>query len=228
MKRILLLSNSTLPNQPYLGWPKDYIKQFLGDTNEILFIPYAAVGFSYDKYEDMVANSLAEIGIKVTSIHHSADAVAEVRKAKAIFVGGGNTFHLLHELQTKNLIEPIRTKVTNGTPYAGWSAGANMACPSIKTTNDMPIIQPPSFEALNLVDFQINPHYTEKTIDGHGGESRLQRLNEFCAINKTAVVCLPEACGILVEGSEMSLIGNEIVKVLNSSTERIAPGKFQL
>lgn len=228
MKRLLLLSNSTLPGEPYLGWPKDHINQFLGDIREILFIPYAAVGFTYDKYEEMVANSLGEIGIKVNSIHRSSDPVAAVKNAHAIFVGGGNTFHLLHELQTKNLVKPIREKVTNGTPYAGWSAGANMACPTIKTTNDMPIIQPPSFEALHLVEFQINPHYTEKTIDGHGGESRLQRLNEFCAINKTAVVCLPEAFGILVEGNEMTLIGNENVKVLNASFESIAPGKFQL
>lgn len=228
MKRLLLLSNSTLPREPYLGWPKDHIDAFLGETRKVLFIPFAAVGFTYDKYEEMVQNALSEKGIEVTSIHHAADPVKAIENAESIFIGGGNTFHLLYQLQTQKLVEPIRRKVDQGTPYAGWSAGGNMACPTIKTTNDMPIIEPLSFDALHLIDFQINPHYTEKTIDGHGGESRLQRLKEFCAINDTPIVCLPEGCGIKVMGDEMTLIGKEEVKVLNSETEVIKPGLFHL
>jgi len=226
MKKLLLLSNSTLPGQPYLGWPKSHINEFLGEVREVLFIPYAAVSFSYDEYEKMVANALAEIGVKVTSIHHAENPIEAIENAASIFVGGGNTFHLLYQLQSKNLVDAIVKKVNEGTPYAGWSAGANMACPTIKTTNDMPVIEPLSFNALGLIDFQINPHYTEKTIEGHGGESRLQRLKEYASINEIPVACLPEGFGFSIYGSEITLIGSEEIKVIKEGDQvaTLSPG----
>lgn len=212
---LLLLSNSTMVGSPYLDWPKDYIDRFLGNVRSAVFIPYAAVGFTYDKYEEMVAEALGTINVRVTSIHHSDDPQSALESAEAIIVGGGNTFHLLYQLYELDLVQAIRRAVKDDTPYIGWSAGANMACPTIKTTNDMPIIEPKSFEALNLIPYQINPHYTERTIPGHGGESRLQRLKEFSAINKLKVVCLPEGCGMLVNNSETRLLAAEPIKVIN-------------
>lgn len=226
MKKLLLLSNSTLPGQPYLSWPKPHIDQFLGDVREVLFIPFAAVSFSYDDYEAMVAKSLSELNIRVTSIHHASDPIEAIKNAKSIFVGGGNTFHLLLQLQKQNLVNAIVDKVKTGTPYCGWSAGANMACPTIKTTNDMPVAEPLSFNALGLIGFQINPHYTEKTIDGHGGESRLQRLKEYVAINDIPVTCLPEGFAFKIEGEKLELIGDTEIKVIKKGgqTTTLIPG----
>lgn len=179
-----------------------------------MFIPYAAVTFSYDDYEKMVREALGQIGIKVRSIHTFDDPVKAINEAQAILVGGGNTFKLLSELYKNEIIEPIRTKVTNGTPYIGWSAGSNVACQSIKTTNDMPIMEPPSFDGLGLLDLQINAHYTEQTIQGHGGESRLQRLLEYSAVNETPVLCLPEGCALKIEGESWKLISSEPCKLI--------------
>jgi dipeptidase E len=216
---LLLLSNSTNPGQPYLNWPLDYIDRFLGSIRNAVFIPYAAVSFSYNDYEAMVNNALDERGIKVKSIHHSDNPAEEIKNAEAILVGGGNTFHLIHMMEELGLKEVIRSKVNEGTHYVGWSAGSNAVCPTIRTTNDMPIIEPKSFEALNLVNFQINPHYTENTISGHGGESRLQRLTEYSAINDIPVVCLPEGCAIRIEDDNTQLLCAEPVKIIYKGGE---------
>ena len=211
---LLLLSNSTIKGHPYLDWPKPLIQRFLPEGTEALFIPYAAVTFSYDDYEKMVREALAEIGIKVRSIHAYDDPVKAVNEAQAILVGGGNTFKLLTELNKNGIVDPIRTRIEQGTPYIGWSAGSNVACQSIKTTNDMPIMEPPSFDGLGLIDLQINPHYTEQTIQGHGGESRLQRLLEYSAVNETPVLCLPEGCALKIEGEAWTLISSEPCKLI--------------
>lgn len=217
--KLLLLSNSTIPGQPYLDWPKSLIKRFLQPNANAIFIPYAAVTFSYEKYEEMVSGALAEIGINVRSVHHFDDPVEAVKNADAVLVGGGNTFKLTHDLYSNNLVEAIREKVAEGTPYIGWSAGSNVACQSIKTTNDMPIIEPPSFNGLGLVDLQINPHYTEQTLVGHGGESRLQRLMEYSEINEVPVLCLPEGCALKIEGDEWKLISSEPCKLIRKGGE---------
>lgn len=208
-----------MPDYPYLEWPRDLIDRFLYKVRNVAFVPYAAVGFSYDEYEQMVQGSMEKIGVSVTSIHHHGSPRQAIEEAEAIFVGGGNTFHLLHELQELDLMDTIRNKVRAGTPYVGWSAGSNVACPSIKTTNDMPIIQPRSFDGLNLVNFQINPHYTERTIEGHGGESRIQRLKEYAAINDVPVVCLPEGCAIREMDGYMRLLSAEPVKLISKGGE---------
>lgn len=186
--KLLLLSNSTIKGEPYLGWPKKYLNEYLAGIEKVLFVPYAGVTFSYDEYTAAVQNALGN-NISVTGIHQVEDKVKAIEEAKCIAVGGGNTFHLLAKMQSEGLIGPIRRAVQVGVPYIGWSAGSNVACPTIMTTNDMPIIQPSSFSALALTYFQINAHYTEKVIEGHGGESRKQRLDEFLEVNKeTSVV----------------------------------------
>jgi len=209
MSKLLLLSNSTLPGQSFFAWAKDYLKLFSSNFNGyVAFVPYAAVGFSYDAYEDKVQQAWQEIGLKVESIHRATNKKAFIEEASAIAVGGGNTFALLNMLYKEDLIKVIVEKVANDTPYIGWSAGANMACPSIKTTNDMPITEPESFNALNLIPFQINPHYTEQRIPGHGGESRVERIKEFLTANQQLpVLGLPEGMLIEKNNNKLSLQG---------------------
>ena len=178
---------------PYLEWPQSYLKSFLKDIEELLFIPYAGVTMSYDEYTDSVSKALETTNTKVVGIHTLLDKQAAIENAQCIAVGGGNTFHLLYCMQKANIVEAINKAVKNGASYIGWSAGSNVACPTIMTTNDMPIVEPDSFSALNLIDFQINAHYTTKTISGHGGESRDLRLKELLTINvDMKVVGLPE------------------------------------
>jgi dipeptidase E len=206
--RLLLLSNSTMKGTPYLSWPQPYLQSFLADIDELLFIPYAGVTMSHDDYTRSVREALKPTNTGITGIHQEADKPAAIIGAKCIAVGGGNTFQLLSSLQQNNLIDPIREAVKNGTAYIGWSAGSNVACPTIMTTNDMPILQPESFAALNLVDFQINAHYTAKTIEGHGGESRDLRLQELLTINKEMTVMgLPEGKLLELDGNQWYLKG---------------------
>lgn len=212
--RLLLISNSTNAGEAYLDYPKFEIKKFLGDIRSVLFLPYAGVTFSYDEYEVKVAKRLAEVGVEVKSIHHFSNPVEAAESAEAIVVGGGNTFRLLERVQANGLLEVIRKKVLLGTPYIGWSAGSNLACPTIRTTNDMPVIQPESFNAFNLIPFQINPHYLDAHPDGHAGETREQRIEEFIELNQdVTVVGLRESCMIKYEGSEYTLIGPHPVRV---------------
>ncbi|MCH8903896.1 MAG: dipeptidase PepE [Bacteroidetes bacterium] len=194
MPNLLLLSNSTMKGEPYLGWPRDHIKDFLGsEPMQVIFIPFAGVTLDYDEYAEMVSKVYREIGHELISIHTVENAATAIEEADAVAVGGGNTFHLLRELQKNNLLELIRNKVLGGAPYMGWSAGSNVASPTICTTNDMPIVEPESFTGLNLIPFQLNPHYTEETLPNHGGESREQRLLEYLAANPgKKIAALPE------------------------------------
>jgi dipeptidase E len=213
--KLLLISNSTMPGEAYLDYPKHEIRKFLGKKSlTALFIPYAAVTFSFDTYEQKVAERFAELGFAVKSIHHFNDPVKAVRDAEAIVVGGGNTWQLVRMLHDNKLMNPIREKVMNGTPYIGWSAGSNVACPTLRTTNDMPIIDPKGFDTTGLVPFQINPHYLDANPEGHGGETREQRIEEFIAINpEVYVVGLREGTMLLVENRTMKLIGNLTARI---------------
>ena len=148
-----------------------------------MFIPYAAVTFSFDIYEQKVSERFAELGFQVKSIHHFSDPVQAVYDAEAIVVGGGNTWQLVRMLHDNQLMKPIREKVMNGALYVGWSAGSNVACPTLRTTNDMPIIDPKGFDTTGLIPFQINPHYLDANPEGHGGETREQRIEEFLEVN---------------------------------------------
>lgn len=218
--RLLLISNSTNPGEPYLDYPKQNIRGFLGkEPVKALFIPYAAVTFSYDDYEQKVLERFREIGHDIVSIHHFNDPVKAVREAQTIVAGGGNTWKLLKTIQDNNLIRVVRDKVFSGIPYIGWSAGANMACPTIKTTNDMPVTEPGTFNAFNLVPFQINPHYLDANPAGHAGETREQRIEEFIEINpEIYVVGLREGTMLKVEGDKMILIGSRNARIFRKGS----------
>jgi len=213
-KNLLLLSSSRAGNTPYLEHAKAMIEHHLAGIREVLFIPYAGVNLTYDNYTNKVQDALQSLNIRVTSIHQFDDAIEAVNNAKAIVIGGGNTFHLLHQLYENNVINAIQEKVNNGTPYIGWSAGSNVAGASICTTNDMPIIEPKSFNALNLVPFQLNPHYTDFNPPGHNGETREQRLAEFMVINAEMPIV-----GI-VEGSALKLVNNKLSLQANKLIEQ--------
>ena len=209
--RLLLISNSTNAGEAYLDYPKQNIKNFLGtEIKKTLFIPYAAVTFSFDDYAKKLQERFDEIGYIVDSIHNYSDPITAVKNAEAIVVGGGNTWQLTRLLHDNNLIEVIREKVIQGTPYVGWSAGSNVACPSIKTTNDMPIIDPAGFDVCNLVSFQINPHYLDANPDGHAGETREMRIQEFMVVNSDIyIVGLREGTMLLLENNKLNLIGKK-------------------
>lgn len=213
--RLLLISNSTNAGEAYLDYPKHNIREFLGkDRTNCLFIPYAGVSISFDDYEARVKERFSEIGHDISSIHHAADPVAAVEEAEAIVVGGGNTFQLIKLIQDFGLIEPVRQKVLGGTPFVGWSAGSNVCCPTIRTTNDMPILEPESFNAFHLVPFQINPHYTDKNPPGHAGETREDRIMEYLTANPgDTVLGLREGCMFRVEDQNMTLIGTLPVRL---------------
>lgn len=212
--RLLLISNSTNAGEAYLEYPKEQIRSFLSGVTKVLFIPYAGVTLSWDDYESKVADRFAEIGIGVDSIHRSPDPIEAVRRAEAIVVGGGNTFALLKTMQQNGLMGPIAERVAAGVPYVGWSAGSNMACPTICTTNDMPIVEPSSLKALALIPFQINPHYLDAHPTGHAGETREQRIEEYIMANKGVTVAgLREGCMFVVEDGRLSLIGERPLRV---------------
>lgn len=204
-----------MPGEAYLDYPKHEIKKFLGDKPlTTLFIPYAAVTFSFDLYEQKVAERFAELGCQVKSIHHFDNPVKAVNEAEVIVVGGGNTWQLVRMLHDNNLMEAIRNKVMDGTPYIGWSAGSNVACPTLRTTNDMPIIDSKGFDTIGLVPFQINPHYLDANAEGHGGETREQRIEEFLEINPYVyVVGLREGSMLRIEDQQIRLIGNRSTRI---------------
>ena len=219
--RLLLLSNSKNHGGGYLEHAGDAIRRFLGTSVEkVLFVPYAAVRVSYDAFAASVGIKLREWGYGLECAHLQGDPAAAARRAEAIMVGGGNTFHLLKQLHDTGLVAAIRARVAQGVPYVGWSAGANVAGPTIRTTNDMPIVQPPSFEALGLVPFQINPHYTDAVIPEHAGETRAERLLEFVAANPgVPVVGLREGSILRVEGGTLELLGPKPARVFLSGRE---------
>lgn len=235
-KRLLLISNSTNYGEDYLEWPRPYISDFLKKTGvrRVLFIPYAGVALSdngleasYDAYEARVNGVFNQMGFEVYSIHREKDPVQSVKDALAIAVGGGNTFHLAYELHKLKLMKVIKEAVENGLPYMGWSAGSNMACPTMRTTNDMPIIEPESLDCLQLVNFQINPHYLDANIEGHGGETREQRLEEFMVINNNIYVAgLREGTLLSVDGDSVELLGDRPMRIFHYGQDprEINPG----
>lgn len=206
----MLLSNSSIPGQPFFSWPKPYLKNWLPKGTKFLFIPYAGFYLGYDEYEKIVQVPFKDMGYELESIHHSVNPVKAIQEAEAIAVGGGNTFYLADKIHRLELHAPLKKCLEEGTPYVGWSAGANLTCPTIFTTNDMPIVEPPSFKGLQQVPFQINVHYTDATLEGHGGESRDQRLKECMIANPhLAIVGLREQGLLHVQGDKVTLKGNK-------------------
>ena len=219
--KLLLISNSASPGESYLEKSVADLSEFLqGNTENIVFIPYAAVTYSYDEYVDKVNKALSPYNIKVEGIHSVEDPVRAIRAASAILIGGGNTFQLLRTMQEHGLIEPIRERVEAGVPYSGWSAGSNVACPTIRTTNDMPVVEPHTLDALGLIPFQINPHYLDAHPTNHGGETREQRILEYMVLNPDSyVVGLREGCRLLIQDGKMTLLGDKSLRLFKQGEE---------
>jgi len=219
-KRLLLISNSTLHGSGYLDHAEQEIRDFLGDLKHVLFVPFALL--DRDKYAASAQVRFQKMGYGLTSIHKTANAVQAVRETDAMFIGGGNTFRLLKTLYEFDLIDVIRARVEAGMPYIGSSAGSNMACPTIKTTNDMPIVEPPSFNALGLVSFQINPHYLDPDPNSkHMGETREERIIQFLEENETPVVGLREGAMLRVENGETILRGSTGARIFRRGFEAL-------
>ena len=217
---LLLISNSTNAGEEYLKYPIAEIAKTLKGVSEVVFIPYAAVTFSYDEYEAKVQARFNEIGIKVRSIHHALNKRNFLRNAEAVVIGGGNTFALLKRMQEEDLLDVIHRRVKGGMPYIGWSAGSNVTCPTICTTNDMPIVQPESFRAIGLVSFQINPHYLDANPVGHAGETREQRILEYLEANRSRyVVGLREGCMLRIDDNGIELIGSRPMRIFKKGQE---------
>lgn len=202
---LLLLSNGGKKSSKLLGYALSDIIKFIGPSvTEILFVPYARVLMNWDDYTKQIEDSFSSTYYKIKPIHKEKDAVGAIFQAECILVGGGNTFNLLYHLNELKLMEPIRQQINLGVKYVSWSAGSNIASPTIKTTNDMPIIEPGSLNALNVIPFQINPHFVDVNV-GQPGEAREQRLKEYLALNSNSkVLCLRN-------GSYVSITGDKVI-----------------
>ena len=225
--KLLLISNSTNAGEEYLRYPMPQIEKFLTGVKEVVFVPYAAVTFSYAAYEKKVQARFAELGIRVRSVHRAKDPRKMIREAEAICVGGGNTFALTKKMQEQGLMTAILRKIKAGTPYVGWSAGSNVSCPTICTTNDMPIVEPASFKAIGAMPFQINPHYLDANPEGHAGETREQRILEYIEANpRRWVVGLREGCMLRYENEQLELIGPRPMRIFRKGVEtfEVQPG----
>jgi dipeptidase E len=205
-RRLLLISNSTLHGSGYLDHAEAEIRGFLGETSPVLFVPYAL--FDRDAYAELARGRFEKMGLRLDGIHRASDPRRAISQAKALFVGGGNTFRLLKNLQDLALLEPIRRRVLEGMPYIGSSAGSVIAAPTIRTTNDMPIVEPSSFDSLSLVSFQINAHYLDPDpASTHMGETREVRIRQFHEENFAPVVGLREGTMLRIEGESIRLLG---------------------
>lgn len=209
MKNIIIASTSTIHGSGYLEYILDDLKTFFNQADEILFIPYARPsGITHDAYTEKAKTAFSKINKSVKGIHTFENQEQAIKKAQAIFVGGGNTFVLLNQLYKNNLIMALKETVINGTPYLGTSAGSNICGLTIKTTNDMPIVYPPNFNALGLVPFNINPHYLDPdATTKHMGETRETRIQEFHGFNTQPVIGLREGSWLLVNGNSIVLKG---------------------
>ena len=227
MKNIIIASTSTLHNGQYLDYLLPEIQLFFGHCSEIIFIPYARPsGISHADYTKKVAQVFGKISIAVKGIHEFKNPIEAIEKAQGIFTGGGNTFLLVSQLYENNLIDTLEKVVKNGTPYLGTSAGSNICGVSMQTTNDMPIVYPPSFTTLGWVPFNINPHYLDP-IEGstHMGETRETRIQEFHHLNTEPVIGLREGSWLAVNGNSIVLKGALTARVFkqNELPFEIAP-----
>jgi dipeptidase E len=210
----VLLGSGGFRTPERIGLFARHVRAFLGPARRVLFVPYALQ--DHDRYVGLLVEKGLHAGYDLDPLHRHADPVAAVRAAEAVFVGGGNTFRLLAELYRHGLLDALRERARAGVPYLGVSAGTNVACPTIQTTNDMPITLPPSLDALGLVPFQVNPHYftgggwvkhADGTFEEHHGETRDDRLREFHEMNEPPVVGLWEGGLLLAEGGRLTLLG---------------------
>ena len=210
MKNILIASTSTLANENYLEYLLPELQLHFQNCNTILFIPYARPGgISHQEYTSMVGLAFAKINKKVIGIHEFEDARLAIKNAEGIFTGGGNTFVLVTQLHKNNVMDILSEVVKNGTPYLGTSAGSNICGLTMQTTNDMPIVYPPSFKTLGLISFNLNPHYLDPdTNSKHMGETRETRIKEYHAFNTVPVLGLREGSWLDVKGDTVTLKGD--------------------
>jgi len=223
MKNIIIASTSTLHNGEYLEYLLPELNVLFEKCSEILFIPYARPsGISHDDYTKKVAEAFAKINISVKGIHDFENPIEAIEKAQGIFIGGGNTFLLVSQLYKNNCIDALEKVVKNGTPYLGTSAGSNICGLTMSTTNDMPIVYPPSFRTLGFVSFNINPHYLDP-IEGstHMGETRETRINEFHQFNSQPVIGLREGSWLAVNGDSIKLKGNLTARIFKRNEKPI-------
>lgn len=223
---ILAFSSSRVGNSSMLENAIPVIQEFLGNKNlRIAFIPFAGVTITHEEYLNKVKNALASLNHTIEMVLPDNSAVKTIKNADVIMVGGGNTFKLLSLIYTTQILDIIRDKVSSSTPYIGWSAGSNITGPTICTTNDMPIVEPKSFNALGLFPFQINPHYYNVKPEGFNGETRDDRLTEFLFENPVIpIVCLPEGTALLYQNAQLKLVGiaSAIVLTKEESDEAIS------
>jgi len=219
-KRVLLISNSTLYGSGYLDHAVSEIRSFLGSISSILFIPFAL--FDRDAYTSMAGERFQKMGYDLNSIHTVADMKHAVNDAESVFIGGGNTFRLLKALYDMDVLQVIRRRVGQGMPYIGSSAGSNVAGPTIKTTKDMPIVQPPSFDALGLVPFQISPHFLDPDPNStHMGETQEERILQFLEENDTPVAGLREGAMVRVESGSYTLKGSSGARIFRKGRDPV-------
>jgi dipeptidase E len=212
MPRILLISNSTVYGRGYLDHVEQQIKSFLGSARKVLFFPFAL--FERDSYAATAKERFAVMGYSLDTAHAVPNTHKVIEQTDAIFIGGGNTFRLLKALQDLDLLDAIRRKVKDGGPYVGSSAGSNVAGPTIKTTKDMPIVQPRSFDSLGLVPFQISPHFQDPDPNSrHMGETQEERILQFLEENETPVVGIREGAWLVCENGAVRLKGENGARV---------------
>ena len=224
-RRLLLISNSTSHGTGYLDHCAEVMAETLAGVRRLLFVPFAL--HDRDGYAAKARERFARMGLGLDSLHDAADVPAAVAAAEAVFVGGGNTFRLLDALHRTGALASLRERAAAGMPYLGASAGTNVACPTIRTTNDMPIVEPPSLEALGLVPFQINPHYLDPDpASTHQGETREQRIREYLEENDRPVVGLREGSMLRVEGAGVTLLGTAPARIFRrgADPEEVPPG----
>jgi dipeptidase E len=223
MKKIIIASTSTLHNGNYLEYLLPTLKNHFKNVKNLLFIPYARPsGITHDEYTNKVSKAFSELNITVKGIHEFENQIEAINNAEAIFTGGGNTFVLVNELYRNNLIDTVEKVVKKGTPYLGTSAGSNICGLTIGTSNDMPIVYPPSFRTLGLVSFNINPHYLDPdTNSNHMGETRETRIKEFHVYNPQSVLGLREGSWLEVNGESIKLKGTLTARLFKQNEKPV-------
>lgn len=223
MKNLIIASTSTIFGLGYLEYLLPTLKDHFKNADTILFVPYARPdGISHDDYTAKVAEAFAKIDKRVVGLHTFENPVEAIAKAQGVFVGGGNTFLLVKQLYWHKVLLPLKEVLQNGTPYLGCSAGSNITGLTMETTNDMPIVYPPSFQTLAMVPFNINPHYLDP-VEGstHMGETRETRINEFHSFNTQPVLGLREGSWLEVRGSKITLRGELTARLFRQNQQPI-------
>ena len=218
MKNLLLASTSTLHGQEYLEYLLPEIMTHFRDGQQIIFLPYArAGGISHEEYTDLAGKAFGKVGLNLKGIHEFSNPVAAIASADGFFTGGGNTFLLVRELYRNEILSPLKKAISSGIPYLGTSAGTNIAGLDMKTTNDMPIVYPPSFKTLGLIPFNINPHYLDPDpASTHKGETRETRIKEFHKFNTQPVVGLREGSWLEVKNGDITLKGAPSARIFEA------------